>query len=68
MSTGTVYAVEYSGTQDCFHIDTLNHVLQLNQRNALQRKSNDYEIIAITDSIDKANEVCETFRSQQSRV
>lgn len=65
MGTGTVYAVEYSATQDCFHVDALDHVLHLNQQNALHKKSNDYEIICICDSMDRANEVCKLFRSQQ---
>lgn len=66
MVANSLFVVEYSANQDCFHVDALDRVLLLNQRNALHKKSSDYQIIAICNSIDIANTVCNTFRNQQA--
>lgn len=41
------YVVEYSVSQDCFHVCTLEESLKLNFENAKLKKSNDYQILYI---------------------
>lgn len=51
-----MYTVEYSVEQGCFHIDKLNQILETNIRMCVDRVSNDYKIIGIFDSHEKAVE------------
>lgn len=62
------YAAEYSVSQNCFHVDTLQRVLRLNQTNALGQRSVDYQIIAICTSEDKAMDICQKFREKLART
>lgn len=62
-----LYTAEYSASQDCFHADSLQKVLRMNRKNALEKRSNDYEIIAITESLDEALAVCKAFREKQNQ-
>lgn len=59
------YTAEYSASQDCFHVDSLDHVLRMNSINALKKRSVDYQIIAICSSDDEAMDVCRKFRKEQ---
>lgn len=56
------FTVEYSVRQDCFHISDLTTVLDTNQRTSLQQIDNDYRIIGLFDTWEKANEFADTFR------
>ena len=61
------FTAEYSASQDCFHVDTLSHAISMNRGNALEKRSNDYQIIAITESDNEALKVCRDFREKQSQ-
>ena len=39
--------VEYSISQNCFHIEPLSQLLEINKANAVKKKINDYQIIGI---------------------
>ena len=62
------FTAEYSAEQDCFHVDTLSRVLSMNRKNALEKRSVDYQIIAITESDDEALKACRDFREKQSQL
>lgn len=62
------FTAEYSARQDCFHVDTLSRVLSMNRKNALEKRSVDYQIIAITESDDEALKACRDFREKQSQL
>lgn len=62
------YAVEYSARQDCFHVDELGHVLQMNRMNARNRNSVDYQIIAICTSDAEALDYCRRFKKRQQKT
>ena len=49
------WSVEYSRSQECFHVDDLDYTLQRNMRTLLNGGA-DYKIIAIFDT---QNEACE---------
>lgn len=59
------YAAEYSGSQNCFHVDSLDRALAMNRSNALDKRSNDYQILAITKTMDEAQAYCKEFRKKQ---
>jgi hypothetical protein len=58
-------SVEFSASQNCFHIDELKYVLTMNQQNAMRRNSNDYQIIALVETDEEADEFVEEFRKRQ---
>lgn len=62
-----LFVADYSATQDCFHADTLKNALNNNRRNARDKRSVDYEIIAIVGSLDDALDFCDAFRERQIR-
>lgn len=62
------FTAEYSAEQDCFHVDTLSRVLSMNRKNALEKRSVDYQIIAITESDDEALKACRDFRDKQNQL
>lgn len=62
------FTAEYSAEQDCFHVDTLSRVLSMNRKNALEKRSVDYQIIAITDSAEEAQRICRDLREKQNQT
>ena len=60
-------AVEYSRSQDAFHVDSLDHILEMNQRNAINMEGNDYQILALFEDDDEADEFAQEFRKHQRR-
>ena len=49
------WSVEYSISQDCFHVDDLKNVLNINLNDMfLENENTDYKIIAIFDTQDEA--------------
>jgi hypothetical protein len=62
------YTAEYSASQDCFHVDSLENVLRLNAINALNKRSLDYQIIAICSSDDEAMDFCRKFKKEQAQM
>ena len=61
------YAVEYSRSQDAFNVDSLDHVLEMNQRNAMNMEGNDYQVLAIFENYDDAGKFAQEFRKHQRR-
>lgn len=59
------YVAEYSVNQHSFHVDDLARALAMNRRNALDKLSNDYMILAITKTMDEAQAYCKEFRKKQ---
>ena len=40
-----LWAVEHSNMQDCFHIDTIENILKINNNNLKNKGNSDYQII-----------------------
>ncbi len=62
MNSTEQYTLEYSASQNCFHIDTLSRVLEMNIMNCLSRNSVDYQILGLYDSYEKAEADLREFR------
>lgn len=62
-----LFTAEYSASQNCFHVSDLERTLCINRGNALDRRSNDYQILAITKSMDEAQEYCKAFREKMKQ-
>lgn len=62
MNYNEIYTVEYSASQNCFHVDTLEKVILMNRANCRSRNSVDYQIIALCDSYEQAMENCRKFK------
>ena len=60
-------AVEYSRSQDAFHVDSLDHILEMNQRNAMNMEGNDYQVLAVFENYDDAGKFAQEFRKHQRR-
>ena len=56
--------VEYSKTQGCFHIDTLDEVIKTNCVMFLKGVSNDYQIIGIYDTYEQGNAAIRRFEQK----
>jgi len=59
-----MYVVEYSPTQGCFHIDTLDRILELNRSAVQQGKNPGYLPLALCNS----NEEAKAFAAQWERL
>lgn len=59
----SMWVVEYSKTQDCFHISTLKESVETNERAFRQRNNNDYQIIALADTFEEASNKANKYRS-----
>ena len=62
MNYNEIYTVEYSASQNCFHVDTLENVILMNIANCASKNSVDYQIIALCDSYEQAMESCRKFK------
>lgn len=54
MDLENTYCVEYSVSQQCFHIDTLQQIVIQNKATTEQGTITDYKIIAVCSSYDEA--------------
>lgn len=54
MNLDDMYCVEYSVSQQCFHIDTLQQIVIQNKITVEQGTSTDYKIVAVCSSYDNA--------------
>lgn len=59
------YTAEFSASQNCFHVGDLDRTLAINRGNAMDKRSNDYQILAITKTMDEAQAYCKEFRKKQ---
>lgn len=62
MNYNEIYTVEYSVSQNCFHVDTLDKVLMMNRTNCRSKNSVDYQIIDLCNSYEQAMEKCNMYR------
>ena len=58
--------VEYSGRQKFFHIDFYEVTLQRNMRTYMQNKSNDYQILGIFPTWEKASDYIKKLKKIKS--
>ena len=49
-------SVEYSKSQKCLHVDDFQKVLKINREKFLLDKDNDWEIIAVFETMEEADE------------
>jgi len=56
------WSVEYSISQDCFHVDDLERILKSNTVDMFLKHENDYKIIAIFETQKEANEFADECR------
>lgn len=53
-----IYFVEYSKEQDCFHVDTAQNILKINNEWAAgKRNDNDYKVVCVCST----REECQKF-------
>ncbi len=64
MEKARKWSVEYSISQDCFHVDDLDNVMQKNLRRVFEGVDADYKIIAIFDTQDDACEYASNLRKK----
>lgn len=62
MNYNEIYTIEYSASQNCFHVDTLDKVLMMNRTNCRSKNSVDYQIIDLCNSYEQAMEKCQKFK------
>lgn len=60
------YAVLWSKQQNCFHTDTVEEMLEENQRAFMGNRSSDYIVMAFADSYGAAQEIIKRFDEQRS--
>ncbi len=62
------YFVEYSVSQQCFHIDTINRTFETNINSIINDISNDYKVITIVDSYKEAQEYIRNFKKNLGQI
>lgn len=55
-------SLEYSVSQNCFHIDFLSRIIETNRMNVLDQNSMDFQLLGIFDSWEAAEEAVKDFR------
>ena len=58
------WSVEYSISQDCFHVDDLDCVIQRNLQRVFEKGGADYKIIGIFNTQDEACEYAKVCRKK----
>lgn len=62
-----IWVVEYSKTQGCFHVTTLEDSVEKNRRMYDNDANNDYQIIALADTFEEAHEIARELRKQEEK-
>ena len=57
-----VYVLEYSGSQQCYHIEDLESMVEANMRAFLQGRLSDFMVIAIASDINRLDRLIEKIR------
>jgi hypothetical protein len=57
-----MWVVEYSKMQGCFHVTTLEDSVARNRRMYDNDANNDYQIIALADTFEEANEIARKLK------
>lgn len=58
------YVVEYSNSQSCFNIATLEKVINTNKQIFKNKISSDYQIIELVDSYEEASSFVKELRKE----
>lgn len=61
-----VWCLEYSTSQNCFHKDLLERVLEVNMLSCISRNGNDYQIVYIGTE-KRCEEMFETLKQRLER-
>lgn len=64
MEKARKWSVEYSISQDCFHVDDIDYVIQRNLKRTLFGGGADYQIIAICDTQEEADNFASECRKK----
>lgn len=56
------YVAEYSVSQNCFHVETVNDLLKVNMHASLQKQINDYLPIGFFETEIEAHDFIEKIR------
>ena len=59
-----IFVVEYSVSQKCFHIDNITKSLKNNLKMFINETLNDYMILGLFDSIEKADDFITELKMQ----
>lgn len=57
------WVVEYSFSQNAFHVDLLTNAIKNNLSCFISKKENDYQILAICNSYEKATEKYKIYKT-----
>ena len=60
------WTVEWSENQQCFHVDTLQGIMQKNTEMFLNKINNEFALIGLFDSHAKAHEFIVYLRSERN--
>lgn len=66
LNLSKIFVVEYSVSQKCFHIDNITKSLKNNLRMFVNEILNDYMILGLFDSIEKADDFIIELKMQNS--
>lgn len=58
------YFVEYSVSQRCFNIDTVNRIFETNLNSVINSIPNDYKVLTITDSYEDAQNFIQKLKKE----
>lgn len=58
----SMYVIEYSVRQDCFHVASLKETLETNLRTATNFIDNDYRILALCETSEEALKKADVLR------
>jgi hypothetical protein len=62
-----VYIIEYSQSQDMFHIHLLSEAIRTNRPRAVKKEPNDWVVVGVADNADDAQDTASDIRQRQSR-
>jgi len=65
IGTEEVWVVEWSESQQCFHVDLLDKSLETNTRNYLEGRKTDFVPIGVFATAEEATSYTETMKSQR---
>lgn len=63
-----LWVAEFSASQGCFHVDTLDHTLLRNVDAVRRRATNDYQIFGIFETAEQANAACDIMEKKQTEA
>lgn len=64
MNISEIYIVEFSLSQRCFHVDTMEFVFRKNIRSVLDRTQSDWIMVGISKKYNEATDLVDVFRKE----